>query len=700
MNALTIVVHAAHYAAMMLLAGAFGFALFIGGPALAGLGAAESAERIRLGRFLTRQIWWSLAAAVLTGLLWLAVQAASMSGLPLARALSPDILGTVLGKTQFGQAWSLRGALALALLIVLLTQRGRVDAQGWNPLFIGGALLAAALLVTIAFAGHADAETGIERLVHLGADMVHLLASAAWLGALLPLVHALTPPRQSAGVGRLALAAETARRFSRVGVISVSALVLTGLVNSWFLVGNIPGLVGTSYGHLLLIKLALFASMLCFAAINRQRLTPRLVALPGTTAESYVPNALRYLRRNAMLETGLGVMLLGVLAALGISTPALHTQPVWPFPFDLSWEEAEDAPWIQGGLMAAGVAGAIGIGVLVYGLMRHRRPLALSGVLTLTVALLTPLVLLAVPAYPTSYFHSPVPYGVASIARGEPIYRQNCVVCHGTKGYGDGPLAASLPIKPADLTGEHLFHHGEGTLFWWVSNGIENTPMPGFGSALSETQRWDVLNFLHAQADAEQSNRMTAAVEPFLPVVAPDFAFQRPDGAQETLSAMRGKATVLLVLYTLPGSLARLRALQAASPDFERLGTRIIAIPMSPQATATPAELGATREHTILAYPNPDTVASYALYRRVPADEGVPPKPQHMEVLIDRSGYLRARWWPDHTPTSGPRAVTRGPDTNSDRKRGWRDLPSLFKEIERLNAEPPRPPASAAAHVH
>jgi putative copper resistance protein D len=277
-----------------------------------------------------------------------------------------------------------------------------------------------------------------------------------------------------------------------------------------------------------------------------------------------------------------------------------------------------------------------------------------------------------VEAYPTSYFHSPVRYNVISIARGQPLYAEYCAVCHGPYGYGDGPAAATLPIKPADLTGAHLFHHGEGTLFWWVSHGIAGTPMPGFADQLSETERWDVLNFLRAQAIAEQSSTMNEEVEPFQGVAAPDFAFQIGEGPQETLRSERGKAIVLLALYSMPGSSDRLRQLEAARAEFDKAGARIIALPMNAGA----ADSGPA---AIPARSSVEAVAAYTLFRRDPV-AGVPPMPTHIEFLIDRAGYLRARWIPNEEP-------------------GWREIGTLLREIDRLNREPPGPPAPEG-HVH
>ena len=91
----------------------------------------------------------------------------------------------------------------------------------------------------------------------------------------------------------------------------VATLLITGLVNTWNLVGSISGLAHTDYGCLLIVKISLFAAMVMVAAINRFRLTPQL-DLPGT---------MRLLQRNSFVEAALGVCIIAIVAALGMMAP-------------------------------------------------------------------------------------------------------------------------------------------------------------------------------------------------------------------------------------------------------------------------------------------------------------------------------------------------------------------------------------------
>ncbi|HZQ34491.1 MAG TPA: CopD family protein [Dehalococcoidia bacterium] len=94
-----------------------------------------------------------------------------------------------------------------------------------------------------------------------------------------------------------------------------------------------------------------------------------------------------------------------------------------------------------------------------------------------------------------SLVQNPVPADERSVADGKAIYAQNCVICHGATGHGDGPGAAALNPKPLDLT-VHVGLHPDGQLFDWISNGIPRTSMPPWKDKLSAQQRWDLINYL------------------------------------------------------------------------------------------------------------------------------------------------------------------------------------------------------------
>lgn len=92
--------------------------------------------------------------------------------------------------------------------------------------------------------------------------------------------------------------------------------------------------------------------------------------------------------------------------------------------------------------------------------------------------------------------------------RGKDIFQQQCASCHGASGKGDGPVAAGLAHKPADLTNNFHTAPGKGDdyLFWRISEGgavepfrSQQSAMPAFKNVLSEAERWQVLTYVHQQ---------------------------------------------------------------------------------------------------------------------------------------------------------------------------------------------------------
>ena len=107
-----------------------------------------------------------------------------------------------------------------------------------------------------------------------------------------------------------------------------------------------------------------------------------------------------------------------------------------------------------------------------------------------------------VDAYPTSLRRNPLPPSEAVVKRGEMVFQTHCSVCHGAQGRGDGPAAASLNPKPADLTAVHVDDHTDGDLFWWLNYGIAGTAMPSFEQILSDTNRWELIRYIRSLRDA------------------------------------------------------------------------------------------------------------------------------------------------------------------------------------------------------
>ena len=243
MESFLIAARAVHYASTISLAGVFAFLCFI-----AGSGASP-----RLHRQLLAVALASLVLALLSGGAWLLFLSAQMSGQPIAASLTQGVVATVLTRTRFGQIWVLRFVLGVVLAVLLLIpQRWRRWLWRWS-----GLAFAAAMLASLAWAGHGGATPGRPGELHLAADMLHLLAAGAWIGSLIPLALLLAETRRS-GDADVSAARRAVVRFSILAAISVVILFTAGLVNTWFLAGAVPALIGTGYGRLLLAKIAIF----------------------------------------------------------------------------------------------------------------------------------------------------------------------------------------------------------------------------------------------------------------------------------------------------------------------------------------------------------------------------------------------------------------------------------------------------------
>jgi copper resistance protein D len=312
-------VRAVHFAATLLVAGVAFFVVFIAEPAF-----RTAKDNNRVAVVVRSRLTWiariSLALAVVSGAAWFDLTAAAMSGQPVADVFSQGVWWTVLSETTFGNDWLVRFVLAclLAGLFDPSLSEQRITSRSIKAALV---IAAAAFAGSLAWAGHAAGGLGVEAIVHPAADVLHLIAGAAWVGALIPLWLLL----QAAGQDSLAIARTATLRFSTFGIAAVATILATGSINTWYLVGSIPALVGTDYGHLLLAKIALFFVMVTVAAFNRLCLTPHLVqdGHPAATAAA-AQQALRQLRRNAALEAAAGAIVVAIVAVLGTLPPASH----------------------------------------------------------------------------------------------------------------------------------------------------------------------------------------------------------------------------------------------------------------------------------------------------------------------------------------------------------------------------------------
>jgi putative copper resistance protein D len=296
-----------HYAAVTTLGGVSFFPMY----------AYLSAEPPELLRRRQAVLLAAAVGAVVSGLLWFVFAVANMSG-SLADLADREVVGTVLRETAFGGVWMMRMLLAVVILAVTSVVPFSMPAAGRDPVM---AFLGAVLLASLAGTGHAQVEEGWTGIVHMMSDAAHLLAAGAWLGGLVPLGFVLF----NASLGQGGPFVEVDRillRFSGMGYAAVATLVVSGLVNGWFLVGSVACLFTTAYGQILLGKLTLFAAMLALAAANRFWLVPRMADTRADAARSRSA-WLGRLRHHVLGEQFLGLLVLLAVSVLGTMRPAL-----------------------------------------------------------------------------------------------------------------------------------------------------------------------------------------------------------------------------------------------------------------------------------------------------------------------------------------------------------------------------------------
>ncbi|MBT2415092.1 copper resistance protein CopC/CopD [Streptomyces sp. ISL-12] len=311
-------------------------ALLVGTAAFVALCRPPDPGRLRP---LAATGWWTLLAATVALLM---LRGPYEAGTGPAAAVDPGVLRDTLTTRP--------GVLLLARLVLLgavvwpaarLFRPGGGTGRGARA---AGAAPAVVLALTWAGAEHAAA--GVQVPAALASAVLHLLATACWLGGLAALLTLLR--RTPAGP---ALPAAVVTRFSRLALTSVGVLTATGVYQSWRGLGSWAALTGTPYGRLLLAKGAAVMVLVAVAGMSR-RWTTRIAPAPEAPPPP-PPPPLSLLRRSVLVETvvAAGVLLIttvltgtapgraeteaGTEAARAVPAGAPRPASVTTIPFDI-----------------------------------------------------------------------------------------------------------------------------------------------------------------------------------------------------------------------------------------------------------------------------------------------------------------------------------------------------------------------------
>jgi copper resistance protein D len=281
----------AHFLATML---AFGMSAYL-------WAFAPQRLRLALSPVIRRLALISSLVALVTAMAWLMLESALMVD-DLSAAIDPQAIGAVLTETAFGQVWAAHLVLAAALVgVIVFGPRDR-----WGPTTVASA----ALLASLGLVGHAAMQTGLEGVLHRANHAVHLLATGAWLGGLVPFALCLGAYR-SADLRKDAVRAMAG--FSFWGQIIVAAIVLTGVINIALTSQHVPLPPTTPYRALLVTKIIIVAIMILLALFNRFVLTPRL----KRSARAFAA-----LRLTSAVEIAFGCIVVALVSMFALFDPA------------------------------------------------------------------------------------------------------------------------------------------------------------------------------------------------------------------------------------------------------------------------------------------------------------------------------------------------------------------------------------------
>ena len=327
-------VRALNYLTLALMVGGLAFLFFVWLPALSHVAGSEPRWRVasrtcasRLGRLFAFAIVLGLIVSALGVLL----QGASAAGLSLWSSLKGSVIESTL-ETRFGEVWGPRAIVWVLLGLLLLAARAmRRDAIGTldanrdesdgltltarPPVAIVAllALGACYLVITPALAGHASIESPV--WVFFPSDVLHVGAGSLWVGGIACLLLALpSATRQLEGGERSRLLLATLARFSPLALGAVLVIATTGVIQAYIDVRSFDALFHTTYGALIIVKVALLSGLICLGWVNRERVMPMLGRVIG---DGHSPGGVGALARRTMRgEFSLMLCLFAITAAL------------------------------------------------------------------------------------------------------------------------------------------------------------------------------------------------------------------------------------------------------------------------------------------------------------------------------------------------------------------------------------------------
>jgi copper transport protein len=243
-----------------------------------------TATGVLLGGFAFVAICWpagrrSRATQRLLGACWITafvgaiaavlIESSYTAGLGLADSFKPSIVRQYID-THVGHVMVIRVIVLVVVAAFGLPLLRRASLGAGRA--VAAVALGLATLATFTLAGHA--RSGIQINGAIPADLAHLVAFSLWFGGLVVLVVAVLRPDDPSELE------PAISRFSNVALGAVVVLIGSGVYQGWRQVGSFGALKSTTYGRLLLVKVALVAVVVLVAAISRDTVRQHLDAEP------------------------------------------------------------------------------------------------------------------------------------------------------------------------------------------------------------------------------------------------------------------------------------------------------------------------------------------------------------------------------------------------------------------------------------
>ena len=505
------------YLAAALAAGSLFFGLLVWRPAYRRWEAPQAASDLRALYILKRLVITGLVSLIGLTVAFILFQAWQTGQgtfkIPFTQAL--------LNLIQPGQAWVTWLRILLLGFLLYLAVKLTPPGQGSTTPWFLALMLALYMLLSFSLESHAAA---LNQPLPILIDWLHIIAMTAWLGGLLPLFLLLRSTEMPASV--------LVPRFSRLALVCVAILALSGLYSAYLEVHTVQALISTLYGQALAFKSLLFFTLIGFGAINLLLLSPRLKASTG--------KAVRWMRYTVRFELALGLLLLAAVGIMAGVTPALSavearqrmgyidsyhengsSMDLWVAParvgvneigvdvHDLPPNPSDAQPAVL--IRLQPLDGKLGTTQVQTTPVNETRYTVRGGFLSLAGSWQVEVIVrqpgvndfrhaftVQVQQNPfLATLQNPFPATDASIAAGKALYEQNCLPCHGPQGKGDGPAGLALRPQPADLTAHTVPGvHSDGQLYDWITNGFPGSAMPAFSKLLADEPRWNLVNYI------------------------------------------------------------------------------------------------------------------------------------------------------------------------------------------------------------